>query len=280
MAESREKTHLLWTDGACKGNPGPGGFGGILLSIEDEVREYGGHVPQTTNNQMEIMAVIQGLELLAETPGPLIICTDSSYVIKGASQWVRSWIKRGWRTAHDEPVKNVSLWRRLHAALEKRKPLGKIEWQHVRGHRGIAGNERADAIASGFGDRFSPKLYQGDLAGYSLTREELSVFGAKTSKTAPQHTNSRASVLRKQASSEFAPPGTGRSRGRRLAERPRGKYYISIVGGRLEHHSTWSECESRVKGVSGARFKKVNNYDEELSTLDNWGFSPSSRDES
>jgi ribonuclease HI len=131
----------LFTDGACSGNPGPGGWGAILRMSERE-RELSGGEPQTTNNRMELMGVISGLEAL-KRPCKVKLYTDSKYVLDGATKWIHGWKKNGWRTADKKPVKNVELWQRLDAA---RLPH-KIDWIWVKGHSGHAENERADELA-------------------------------------------------------------------------------------------------------------------------------------
>jgi ribonuclease HI len=143
MGYTRFMTHRIeiWTDGACSGNPGPGGWGAILKLADGEVELSGGESP-TTNNRMELMGAISALEYLPEGAGATLH-TDSQYVKNGLTQWIHGWKKNGWRTASREPVKNVDLWRRLDAAAGKHK----IEWKWVRGHNGDPMNERADGLA-------------------------------------------------------------------------------------------------------------------------------------
>jgi ribonuclease HI len=132
----------IYTDGACKGNPGPGGWG-VLLKRDGKLREFHGGEPHTTNNRMELIAVIRALEALE--PGTRArLHTDSQYVHLGISKWIRDWKRRGWRTAEKKPVKNEDLWRRLDELAGQHE----IEWIWVRGHTGHAGNERADELAN------------------------------------------------------------------------------------------------------------------------------------
>ena len=131
----------IYTDGACSGNPGPGGWGG-LLRIDDAETELCGGEPATTNNRMELLAVIEALQSLTQ-PTQARIYTDSQYVQKGISEWIHSWKQRGWKTAGKDPVKNEDLWRRLDALVAKHT----VEWHWVRGHSGHPENERADALA-------------------------------------------------------------------------------------------------------------------------------------
>jgi len=131
----------IYTDGACSGNPGPGGWGSVLLFREHR-REISGGESETTNNRMELMAVIRSLESL-KRPCPVTVHTDSAYVMRGVTEWLRDWKRRGWRTASRKPVKNVDLWQRLEAAMHEHD----VRWKWVKGHSGVDGNERADALA-------------------------------------------------------------------------------------------------------------------------------------
>jgi ribonuclease HI len=131
----------IFTDGACSGNPGPGGWGALLRYDSVEKELYGGE-SATTNNRMELMAAIVALETL-KRPVKARIHTDSSYLKDGITKWIHDWKRRNWRTADKKPVKNVDLWQRLEAALERHD----VEWLWVRGHAGHPENERADALA-------------------------------------------------------------------------------------------------------------------------------------
>ena len=131
----------IFTDGACSGNPGPGGWGTILRSNGVE-KELSGGEKDSTNNRMEMMAVIVGLEALTE-PCEVTVTTDSQYVMKGMMEWLPGWKKRNWKTAAKKPVKNVDLWQRMEKAALKHT----LEWEWVRGHQGHVENERADALA-------------------------------------------------------------------------------------------------------------------------------------
>ena len=131
----------IFTDGACSGNPGPGGWG-VILRWRDNQRELYGGEPDTTNNRMELMAAIQALETL-KRPVRASLHTDSTYVRDGITQWIHNWKKKGWKTANRKPVKNVDLWQRLDAALARHD----VEWRWIRGHTGHPENERADELA-------------------------------------------------------------------------------------------------------------------------------------
>ena len=132
----------IFTDGACKGNPGPGGWGAVLR-FAPHVKELHGGEPGTTNNRMELTAVIRALEALTR-PCKIRLHTDSQYVQKGITAWIVDWKRRGWRTADKKPVKNADLWQRLDALVVAHE----IEWVWVKGHAGNPGNERADALAN------------------------------------------------------------------------------------------------------------------------------------
>ena len=131
----------VWTDGACSGNPGPGGWGAVLRYGEHE-KELSGGEPATTNNRMELMGAISALEAIKQ-PGVVHLHTDSKYVQNGITSWMKKWKANGWKTADKKPVANVDLWMRLEAACGEHK----IEWRWVKGHAGDEMNERADALA-------------------------------------------------------------------------------------------------------------------------------------
>ena len=133
---------IIYTDGACRGNPGPGGWGAIL-NYKGKIKELYGAEKHTTNNRMELMAAIQALETLTR-PCSVQLNSDSIYVLKGITDWMPNWKKRGWKTAARTPVKNEDLWRRLDAAIAKHR----IEWKWVKGHSGDTGNDRADVLAN------------------------------------------------------------------------------------------------------------------------------------
>ena len=132
----------IYTDGACKGNPGPGGWGAWLVAGDREKEICGGEL-NTTNNRMELLAVIEALNTL-KRPCEVIVHTDSQYVQKGISEWLAGWKVRGWKTASKAPVKNVDLWQALDAAQARHN----IDWRWVKGHSGHVGNERADMLAN------------------------------------------------------------------------------------------------------------------------------------
>lgn len=141
IADEAVRTVEIFTDGACKGNPGPGGWG-TILSYGGRKKEMHGGEPETTNNRMELMAAIQGLESLTR-PSAVHLYTDSVYLINGITKWVPGWKRNGWKTKDRKPVKNVDLWTRLEEAAAPHE----VTWQWVKGHAGHPGNERADELA-------------------------------------------------------------------------------------------------------------------------------------
>jgi ribonuclease HI len=235
---------LVFTDGAAKGNPGPGGWGAIVARA-DTVVELGGGDPHTTNNRMEMTAPIEALSLLGDHAAPVDLYTDSTYVIRGVTQWIHGWRRRGWKTAEGKDVLNRALWERLAQLDRKRAALGGICWHYVPGHCGIPGNERVDEIASGFASGAPPHLYRGPRAAYGV---DLASLPADT-----------------------APPA---QRPRNAASKSKAHSYVSVVNDRPMRHATWAECERRVRGVSGARFKKTSSRDDEAAVLRAWGFAP------
>lgn len=142
MSDLAAERVVIYTDGACKGNPGPGGWGAWLRWGGHEKELFGGD-PATTNNRMELTAVIESLALLKRQT-PVAIYTDSEYVKNGITSWIHGWKKRGWKTADNKPVKNIDLWQKLDALVATHP----VQWHWVRGHTGDPGNERADALAN------------------------------------------------------------------------------------------------------------------------------------
>ncbi|MEM6941687.1 MAG: ribonuclease HI [Pseudomonadota bacterium] len=147
---------FAYTDGACSGNPGPGGWGALMLARDGErvlkERELSGGEPETTNNRMELLAAINALETL-ERPTKITVVTDSNYVKNGITTWIHGWKKNGWNNAAKKPVKNAELWQRLERATERHS----VTWQWVKGHAGHPENERADALARAGMDPFKAK---------------------------------------------------------------------------------------------------------------------------
>lgn len=141
MTEIKRKQVVIYTDGACSGNPGPGGYGAVLMCGENR-KELSGGEPETTNNRMELMAAIVALNSL-KSACDVALYTDSNYVKNGITTWVHDWKRRGWKTADKKPVKNQDLWEQLDAATQRHH----VKWHWVKGHNGHAENERADELA-------------------------------------------------------------------------------------------------------------------------------------
>lgn len=240
-----EHAIVVFCDGAAKGNPGPGGWGAIIATPDGRVTELGGRSPLTTNNKMELTAAIEALEYAGRTPGRVDVYTDSTYVIQGITQWIFGWRKKGWRTAEGNEVLNREYWEQL-SALVSARGAGQIKWHYVRGHVGIPGNERVDAIADTLARQGAVVLYDGPLAGYGHD-----IFDV------PDDTGLPARSSRGSATS---------SRSKSPAHS-----YLSLVDGELVRHTSWSDCERRVKGRSGARFKKAGSAAEEAAILQSWG---------
>ena len=236
---------VIFADGAAKGNPGPGGWGVIVVTPAGEVMELGGRVPHTTNNRMELTAVIEGLGAVRAMAGPVAIHTDSTYVIRGIREWIHAWRRRGWKTAGGTAVANRDLWEQLAALVAARAAAGAVEWHFVRGHSGIPGNERVDAIAEGNAAGRPPSLYRGPLLRYAVP-----VMDVPEDTRTPQRGPRAAAGGGKKAPAQS---------------------YLSLVDGQVVRHATWAECERRVKGRSGARFKKATSAADEAAILRGWG---------
>ena len=234
---------VIFTDGACSGNPGPGGWGAIIATPDGQVRELGRGSPQTTNNQMELAGAIEALRKIDGIPGPVHVYTDSTYVIRGITQWIWGWRSRGWKTAEGKDVANRDYWEALAAVVSKRTI--KPEWKYVRGHQGTPGNERVDEIAVGFTKGLWVELYDGPLLRYGHAIFDL-------------------------------PEGGGALPEMRPKEEKKVAYsYLSLVNGEVVRHRTWKECEARVKGRGGAKFKKTASSSDEDGVLRSWGVSRS-----
>ncbi len=238
---------IVFADGASSGNPGPGGWGAIIATPQGHVTELGGGDPATTNNRMEMTAVIAALTRLRDVPGTVNVYTDSVYVIRGITQWCYAWRNKDWKTADGKDVANVELWKQLIAVVARRGKENRIQWHFVRGHAGIPGNERVDEIAVSFSKGRRIDLYDGPLLRYSVPIHDL-----------PEDTS--------------LPEMKSRDQGEKKAAYS----YLSVVNGIPMRHATWKECEARVKGRPGAKFKKAMSADDEGKILRSWGVKPES----
>jgi ribonuclease HI len=231
---------IIFCDGACTGNPGPGGWGAIVATPDGQVHELGNGAPQTTNNRMEMIAVISALEYVKDQTGPVAVYTDSVYVIRGITQWIWGWKSRGWKTANGDEVANQDLWEWMHRVVSARKGKSAIEWHYVRGHVGIAGNERVDEIAVEYAAGRKPRLYSGPLIKYSIPIHDI-------------------------------PDDTSLPEMKERPAKVAAHSYLSLVDGQLRRHADWKDCESLVKGRSGAKFKKATSAADEKNIVESWG---------
>jgi ribonuclease HI len=225
------KEITIYCDGSAIGNPGPGGWGAVILkdevSLGRKIIELGGSEKHTTNNRMELTAAI---EAIASIKGEyrITVKTDSAYVVNGMSKWVFGWERNGWRTATKGEVLNKDLWQKLMKEVSKRD----VEWEHVSAHTGILMNERVDVIANSFARGEKIKLFEGDERTYKQFLED-----------AP-----KARIVSKSAKAYS---------------------YVSMVDGKIMTHSTWKECEARVQGQK-ARFKKSVSFEDERAIIEDF----------
>ena len=230
----------LITDGACEGNPGPGGWAAIILWDRQEVQELGGAEAHTTNNRMELRAAIEGLRRIPHDE-QVEVTTDSQYLLKGITQWIQRWKKNGWLTTQKREVENRDLWQALDQAAGER-----VTWVWVKGHAGNVYNERADKIASAFAQGRKP------VPGLRMERQATPEQEQPVPETG------------------FLEPAQGILK-LDLSPGPARVSYLSLVRGELRRHSTWAECQARITGVSGAKFKKCRSVQEEMETIKGWG---------
>ena len=245
---------IIFTDGASKGNPGLGGWGSVvaIYDSKDEdfknqalIFELGGSEINTTNNRMELAALIGSLEYLKHheplilNRAQIIIYSDSNYAINGITKWVKGWQKRGWQTTQKEEVLNRDLWERLITATAGLT----IDWRYVGGHVGVAGNERADELASALANGHTPDFFSGPALHYG--RDIFNINFDTTLESAKQASRSHS--------------------------RSRAYSYVSKVGGKVKLHKTWFECERAVKGKPGALYKKALSKEDESALLKAWG---------
>jgi len=263
---------VAFTDGAASGNPGPGGWAAVVVTPQGHVTELGGGAPHTTNNKMELTGAIKALEQVARDREPVRIYTDSSYVIKGITQWVWNWQRRGWKTAEGGDVLNRDLWEQL-LSLVNARGRNRVEWHWVRGHDGTPGNERVDEIAVAFSRGRQEALYDGPLSDYTLPILELPDNTALPERASASRGPAAPASAGTLFGGEASQPSAFRSR---PATKGAAYSYLSLVDGALERHATWAECERRVKGRAGARFKKAMSAADEAVILKSWGIGVSS----
>ncbi len=219
-----DKEIVIFTDGGAIGNPGPGGYGAIIFDkTAGTVLEIGGSEKNTTNNRMEMKAIIEALKISPD--GLITIYSDSKYSITGITQWIFGWQQNNWQTKNKTPVLNKDLWQELLAVTSPKE----IEWKHVEGHVGIPGNERVDVIANSFARGNSPELFSGKAKDYKINLTNIQKTGDSENKKSNKKAYS----------------------------------YISMVDGKIEKHKSWTDCESRVKGKKAKFKKTFSKEEEE-----------------
>lgn len=212
----------IFTDGSARGNPGPGGWGAIILN-PDVAFELGGREDHTTNNRMELTAVIKALGSIPNER-EVVIFTDSAYVVNGITRWVNGWMRNNWKTSTKEDVVNRDLWEKLVSAVAHKL----IEWKLIKGHAGNPGNERCDVIATSFADENPVVLYNGSRSRYGI---DISISALPSAKKP------------KSKSKAYS--------------------YVSLIDGEIQVHKTWEECRARVHGVNAKFKKSISPKDEE-----------------
>lgn len=234
---SKNDSVLIYTDGSSRGNPGPGGWGSIVV-IGNDVKELGGAEEDTTNNRMELSAVISALSFVRKkrSDAPVKVFTDSTYVVSGITGWIFGWKKNDWKTQTKSDVLNKDLWQELDKVVEGLD----ISWFVVKGHAGIEANERVDQIATMYADKKEMKLFDGSLRDYTV---------------------------------KVTPPSIEEMEEARGNDRRKAKAYsyLSLVDGKLARHETWAECEERVKGKSNVKFRKTISKEDEDAIKREWG---------
>jgi len=248
---------IVFTDGASKGNPGPGGWGAIVAcgaqfldskKNTPRIQELGGRQAHTTNNRMEVTAAIQALDWIQnmiisigkiEKKYSVKIYTDSNYLINGITKWVYGWQKNNWITISKQQVSNRDLWEKLISFTFDFA----IKWQYVGGHVGIPANERVDKIAETFALNRKIDLFAGLARNYQI-KDVLDLDFDKKQKKIKDDSRARS--------------------------RFKAYSYVSLVGGKVAVHKTWAQCEARVKGKSGAKYKKTQNESEERKLMSEW----------
>lgn len=238
-----DKTYI-YTDGSSRGNPGPGGWGAVIVSASIGIIELGGRENKTTNNRMEMMAAIAALGEVLEffeknkKFEEVELHSDSAYLLNGITSWVSGWQKNGWRTKTGEEVLNRDLWEKLSALKSKLD----ISFKKVVGHSGHEMNERCDEIATSFADESPTPLYRGSRDGYKIKIDDGNRFDQGSGVKKNSQSSSRSSA--------------------------KAYSYVSLVNKVVQVHKTWAECEKRVRGAKGARYKKALDPKEEKELID------------
>ena len=251
--EANEKKITIYTDGSSRGNPGPGGWAATMQFPNHRIIEIGGAEGHTTNNRMELTAILKALEYMRDhlgTATTVEINSDSSYALSGITKWVYGWFKNNWQTSDGSPVANRDLWEPMYQLVWYFKSKCELTFTKVSGHSGVLGNERADLIATAFADGDRILLYVGGAKDYErLLGDSVGDRSLATEMTEQQKADSKAKKARS------AMPAYS---------------YVSQVGGMIETHRTWADCEARVKGKSGAKFKKALSEEDEANIILSW----------
>jgi ribonuclease HI len=231
-----KRSLIIYADGACLGNPGRGGAAAVLAS-EKRVVEMGRAADQTTNNEMELTALLLALQVVSrgEFSGEydiIEVFLDSQYVLNGIKHWVHGWKKNGWKTREGEDVKHRLLWEKAHELANQVESKTLVLWNHVPGHVGVHGNERCDVIANAMAEGKAVILYDGPREKYTLDLAVTKETIAALAKIDP--------------------------------------YYLSYINGTLYRDKTWPECEARVRGARSAKYKKITSVFEEMAVLKKW----------
>lgn len=237
--------HIAFSDGSALGNPGPGGWGTVLVTKKSYVVELGGNEEHTTNNRMELNAVREALIRLQEERGPALICSDSKYVINAVTTWIHGWKKNNWMTAGKTPVLNKDIIHDIDILIESYSHQGGVTFQYVPGHVGVMGNERCDTIATTFAKGEIPELFEGKLGDYAIDILNITI--------------DEALMEKKQASKGTSVKSSGKAHS-----------YLSLIDGIAKRHTNWADCEKRVKGKS-AKYKKAMSAEDEAAILKTWG---------
>ncbi len=243
MHTEHENSLIIFTDGSSLGNPGPGGWGALLAYPKlDELIELGGTKLTTTNNEMELTAIVSALSYAVNSSTHIHLYTDSQYAINGVTKWMYGWAHNGWKTKSGEDVKNKELFQSLYSLIGDR---GKdnITWHHVRGHVGVPANERVDDIARLLAEGTNVKMYRGKISEYP-TPNILSL---------PSKAEQEAVAKKKKSS------GKAYS-------------YLAIVNGQFAEFDTWAECQQYVTGRQ-AKFKKATSEEHRSEIMAEWGIS-------
>jgi ribonuclease HI len=275
MKPTYDKSIIIYTDGSSLGNPGPGGYGCVIVfKVDNKVIELGGYSRETTNNKMELTAIVRALEYVKhylETPlrpsknsGHLplvrggnelqiVIHTDSSYAINGITKWMFGWLKNNWITSTKTPVLNSEIWKQL---IPLKNYFKKLSFEHVRGHSGIWGNERCDMIATTFATGKKPDLFNGKLDGYDqrILNNKNSVHGAYPT---------LALLYKKEGALQVS------QKSKSLKKSGKAYSYVALVNGKIQTFKDWESCKAVVHGRS-SKYKKALSKAEEDALIKEW----------